>query len=373
MYRTKEIFAYSIFIFINLLFAIKYIERITEYYIPISLAIVLIYVLIWKIKIDIQKRVPFLKVVTLLILVGFVVGSIFVFKMIPVESLNVDRWSIITGFWDTALSGEYAYFGKGYSGNPPGPMPFYFILAFPFYLMGELGYYSLLGIFVFYGLLTYSQVAESLKTKGIILILISLFYLWEVNSRSNIFTNSVLILFSMVYILEQQEFNTKNSVVSGILVGLLLSTRNVFIIPYIITFLYLLRINKINIKQLTLIGIISITAYVVTFLPFIIGHYNDFLVMNPFIIQSSFFIPPAYTLGFILIAIVVSFFCKRNEDVYFFSSLSLFVSILIYFMYHVIHSGFYSSYFESIVDISYFIFCIPFLMYFTILRKQTRI
>lgn len=368
--KIKAGVSLAIFLFINFLFSIKYLERASENYLFISALIFLLYIVFWNTKGVLIKINPYLKWINLIAVSGFIMGSAYVFNLIPVETLNVDRWSIITGFWDTALSGDYAYFGKGHSGNPPGPMPFYFLLAFPFYLIKELGFYSLLGIVAFYGLLHYSKVPEHLKTIGILLILTSVFYLWEVVSRSNVFINAVLILFSVVYILRQEKFNSKNILISGVFTGLLLSTRNVFIIPYIITFLFLLRTKKINLPQVLKLGSIAFLFFILTFLPVVIGHFDDFLIMNPFIVQSTFLIPFEYTLGFILIAVLLSLACKTNGDVFFYSGLTLFLSILIYFLYHIILSGFEAAYFESRVDISYFILCVPFVVYFLLKSEK---
>jgi len=45
------------------------------------------------------------------------IGSGFIFYKIPVESLNVDRWSVITSFWDNFFKGEYVYFAKSNMGG----------------------------------------------------------------------------------------------------------------------------------------------------------------------------------------------------------------------------------------------------------------
>ena len=95
-------------------------------------------------------------------------------------------------------------------------------------------------------------------------------------------------------------------------------------------------------------------------MPFILFYENHFFQMNPFIIQSSFLVPTTYIIFFILISIVLSFFVRNKNDNFFFSGISLFLSILIYSIYHLIDDGFESSFINSTIDISYFIFCIPF-------------
>ncbi len=47
----------------------------------------------------------------------------------------------------------------------------------------------------------------------------------------------------------------------------------------------------------------------------------------------------------------------------FFIGVLLFSIILIYFLFHISQIGFRKSYFDSVVDISYFIFSAPFLMF----------
>src|SRR5690554_633553 len=146
----------------------------------------------------------------------------------------------------------------------------------------------------------------------------------------------------------------------------MLSTRNVFVIPYIITFLYLLKCKTISIKQIFQIGIITILTFVSTFLPFIYNHLEEFKVMNPFIIQSDYLMPQYLTVICVTVSSLFVFLVKSKEDVYFYSGIALFMTISIYFVYHLIHSGFAESFFNSRVDISYFILSMPFLVYYFI-------
>ena len=111
--------------------------------------------------------------------------------------MHVDRWSVIASFWDNYFNGKYVYFAQSFDGNYPGPMPFYFILALPFYIIGELGIFSVLGIFVFMFLMK-NKKNSNITSMYFILTASSIFYIWEVCSRSNIFINGVLILYSII-------------------------------------------------------------------------------------------------------------------------------------------------------------------------------
>lgn len=138
-------------------------------------------------------------------------------------------------------------------------MPFYFILALPFYLIGELGFLSLLGILVFYGLIKYMKVASPYPVLFILLITTSPFYLWEVLVRSNIFLNAILIACSIVLFFRIKNYaSLKNQLFIGGIIGLLLSTRNVFALCYIIFFLHTIRTGQLSLQSAIKIGGISI-------------------------------------------------------------------------------------------------------------------
>lgn len=366
----KKNFSFLIFLFVNFLFALKYLSRFTSKYIEVSILIILFYSFIRVKKDWVANLFKSLKIKSIYIVSIYIVVVAFVFYLIPKETLNVDRWSVIASFWDNYFNGKYVYFAQSFDGNYPGPMPFYFILALPFYLIGELGIFSVLGIFVFMFLIR-NKIKSNSTSIYCILIGSSLFYVWEVCSRSNIFINGVLILYSIVYFFKNYRKKISSNVLFGIIFGLLISTRNVFVIPYIITFLFALRTKIIDFKNLSIVAITALLVFGIVFLPFVWHHYDDFLKMNPFIIQSNYLMPFGYTLIFILSACVISFFIKAENEVYFFSGLILFLTILFYFSYVIVNNNFELAFFESKADISYFILCLPFSLYYLFIEEKT--
>ncbi len=252
----------------------------------------------------------------------------------------------------------------------PGPMPFYFLLALPFYFTGELGFFSLLGLIVFVVILKYSKINLNNQIAGVLLITCSAFYLWETISRSNIFTNSSLILLSILFFIHSLNIEkSRHILINGIIIGLLISTRNVLIIPYIILSIYLLKNKIYRLSDSLKIIAIIITTFVATFLPFVVNHFQAFLEMNPFIIQSSFLMPSWLSIFCILISFLSFYFIKEKDDIFFFSGFFLFTTIMIYFIYHIITDGLNATFFGSRADISYFILCTPFFLYY-ILREK---
>jgi hypothetical protein len=139
---------------------------------------------------------------------------------------------------------------------------------------------------------------------------------------------------------------------------------------FIIAFIYALRTKKITFIQVFLLGLVAIFSFILTFVPFVWNHFEEFKIMNPFIVQSTFLVPFQYTLLFIGLATIAGFLCKSINDVYFYSAVVLFLSILIYFIFLISSNGFQKTYFESLGDVSYFILCIPF-VFFHMLKEES--
>jgi hypothetical protein len=356
--------AFTMLLAINLLFVYKYTARVTDLAGYVTALLGAFYISVWTFrgKIPVSgKQFMLAAYVTLVIFAGL---SMLVFSRVPVESLNVDRWSVITSFWETFFDSRYPYFAESNVGNPPGPMPFYFILALPFYYAGELGLLSLMGLMLFIAVIIRSKAHINNKLGTLIIMVTSLFYLWEIVVRSNVFLNSTLVLLVLIWFAALDKKPGPGFFANAFCGGLLLATRSVFIIPYIIFLVYALRMGMISFRNLVLYGLTGLVAFAITFLPFVINHFDDFLVINPFVIQSTFLVPFHYTAGFLLLAALAAFLCRSKADTFLYSGIVLFVSIAVYFLYHTALSGLHAAYIESIVDISYFIFATPFLLYY---------
>lgn len=358
--RSKEKVSILVLLFINFLFSYKYLIRYTEYTLFISIVSSLFYLLLLSNSIKLRFNKKMKTFLSYGLIAFFILIAFFAFERINVFTLNVDRWSVITSFWDAIFNGEYPYYARSHMGNQPGPMPIYFLLAFPFYMINELGGFSLISLIIFPYVINKTKASLNYKLLIIIYVITSTYYLWEVLSRSNLFTNSLLVVWFLMNFIERKNNRNFTFYFSAVIAGLLLSTRAIFIIPYIIVFMYSLRKKELTIPEFLIYTSISAITFFITFLPFILLYPNDFFKMNPFIIQSSFLIPSYYTILFILIAFMFSFLIKNKNSLYYYSGLALFIVILIYFVYHIIGSGFNTANFESKADISYFIFCIPF-------------
>ena len=372
---NKSTVSFVLIQFIVFAFAVKYSSRFTDYYLLVGLSAVILQTIIWtkqnyikKIASKFSINLIFVDILLLLLLIFF---STNIFARIPIEGLNVDRWSVIIAFWDTFFAGGYAYAAKSHMGNPPGPMPFYFLIALPFYLLNLIDYLSLLGIFIFYSIMLHQKFEPQHRTAALLLILSSTFYMWEICTRSNLFLNSSLILLGMVLFVGVKNYSKfSNQLIIGILLGLFLSTRNVFAMCYIVLFMYFLKSKQISLGAIFKISVIIFLVFVFTFFPFVINFQADFLANNPFTIQSNVLIPSYLTLAIVFFSSFLFLFCRNNIDIFFYSGTILFVTICIHFIYHIILDSFWVAFFGSKADISYFIFCIPFFYYFLLCSKK---
>lgn len=371
-HHLKRNLSVVLLLLVNFIFSIKYLSRYTDYYLLFSLLFFFFTFLLFNVSFHFFQHKKLLNALNYFILVVYFSLAIFLFTKVDVDSLNVDRWSVITNFWETYFTGEYAYFSTSNQGNPPGPMPFYFIIALPFYILGELGCMSLLGIFIFYFLVKYEFNSKLLTFISLFFICFSIFTLWEVIARSNVFLNGTLVLASLLYFQKFKQYNFKIYLLFAVIIGCLLSTRNSFAIAYIIYFMYLVLSKKMKFGQLFLITFMSILVFVLTFFPFVLGHFDKFLQMNPFLVQSTFLVPFGYSISFLVLAFLVSFFVKNFHDAIFYTGIVFFISIATYSGYQISIHGFLEAYFDSYIDISYFIFCIPFFLYYVLAIDNRR-
>jgi hypothetical protein len=349
-------------VFINFVFAWKYLDRITNYSLLASIVYCLIflggYIFIkrtnWKPKVY--------GILTSVLLGGFLILSAVIFAKIEPLSVEVDRWSVITSFWDTAFTGDYPYFAKSHRNAPPGPMPIYFLLALPAYLIGEIGLIPLFGIVWF--LVTVAR-KNSLKNLliGTFLVLASLPTIYEVMVRSTVFVNSALVLSLLIYL---RDFNFKNKghfIATAIIAGLLLSTRMVYGLTYALTLIYALSEKKITFKKAFVWGLICSLTFAATFAPLLALFPSEFPEVNPFTIQGTYSMEPFWQPIFLALAILGGFIVKDKMKMIAFNGFLMFDIIFIYVVYTLIIMG-TGSYWDGSIDISYLVFASPFLIYY---------
>lgn len=363
----------SVLLFINGLFCVKYFERFTNLYPLVTLLLLCIQVGVLYFSFYDKCTLKQQKIIMYLLLILAVIGSFFVFRKIHISSLNVDRWSVIYSFWEAFFNGDYPYFAKSHMNNPPGPMPIYFVIALPFYLINEIGWMPLVAVFI--GVIFINKLIKNPTSQLVFILFMFTFmgFYWELLSRSTILLNSFLVLIVLLYSEKSIARQNYSFYLSALLTGVILSTRMVFIMPFLSLGIMTLLSKKVSFPRLLSWTALALFAFALTFLPFYIGFQESFFVMNPFKVQSGFLLPSIYNYLFIFISIVLSLFFYNQLSLLLLSGYSLFISIFIYFVYHLMHSGLQGAYFQSGADISYFLFCVPFLLMHFLIEKKIKI
>jgi hypothetical protein len=358
--KRQNIIVVGIIAFINALFILKYLARYIHHAEIYTLAYIILLglgYLVWE-----KKKVHISNTFLLLLAGVFTLAFITTLQLIPAEKLNVDRWSVIYSFWETAFQGKYPYSAQSHMGNFPGPLPVYFILALPFYAIKEIGYMPLIAsiCFILY-VLKKGKTESSGYSFPVLILLTSPCIYWEIIARSTLFFFSFLWLIYAEWFLNKGLSDKKNVAIAGLIGGLLLSTRFIYAMLLALWAIYSLRSAK-SIARIVVWGAITIIVFSATILPFWLIFPTEFAQFNPFKTESSSFVPFAYNFIFMGIAVLCSFLCKNNQSTLFFSAITMFLVILLYFGYHSSRDGWDNTLTNSYADISYFILPFPFLL-----------
>lgn len=360
MNNLNKYISLILFVLINALYLCKYLYRISEYSMVYSLFYIIFLIVIYILLNNFHNTLRDKRYLYYILSSVFLIQIIFIIN-IPVEKLNIDRWSVITSFLDSLFNGDFPYLAKSHLGNPPGPFPGYYLFALPFYLLGEIGLFSFTGLFLFFFFLKF----ENLNNKTIFTIFIclglSIVVWYELITRSTIFVNMAIVLlyFSILSKLKYQ--NIKTLILLGLLGGLVLSTRGIVLYIFIAFYTNIFIIEK-EWKKLIVVSLFTFIGFVLTLLPFLIWDWELFLTYNPITLQANF-IPKFYLLIFAIIAILIGRFSNNNFELIRNIGILLFIIVSIPFFTKVINSSIYIAIVENGFDISYYIFSIPFLAF----------
>lgn len=286
-------------------------------------------------------------------------------RFIPAESLRLDRWQIVTGWLDNFFNGRYPYTPLlSVSNHVPGPFPVLFLLAVPFYWLNEIAYFSIVGFLVFSFLLVriFKGAAGEAAVFCVLILFFSLPMQYEVFTRCTLFINSVLMLSVMVYFYRFNGSGRRHYLTAGVIGGLLLSTRSIAVVPFIISLMILLRDRQPGWQRISVLAGTSAVVFILTLLPLYLLYPGEFLLNNPITTQDSLL--PAWEIGafFVLCACIAGWFSRSFFAGIAWSGILLFLLVFVVFMITVIRLGFTAAFYESRFDVTYFILSLPFLI-----------
>ena len=342
-----------VYLFISGLFILKYLSRINGVAVLVALVVFAVFVyLLWRYRTRLVRfAIPVLICYTL-------VFAIAVPVWFPPGTFDVDRWDMISVFSDTLLRGDYPFAAVGMTTeNTPAQSPFYFVLTSPFYLTSFYVGIPLAGIWIYWLVEKYLVRMPAYTT---LLIVAAPFTLYETLTCSSIFFNATIVCAWALFAVYGKR-TLRFMIIHGIAGGLLLCTRNCFIIPVIMLGMALLRCDK-NVKQTMIWGLTICVVFFLCYLPFVFGWgYDQWLMHNPFKVQSELILSVPLMVAIVVGAAITSFFCKNLSDSVFFSGIWLFVACVCVLVRNILNYEGQATIFDPQIDLTYFILCIPFL------------
>ena len=281
--------------------------------------------------------------------------TIIMFQFDP-EKIAVGRYPAMYEWITRLLNGEFPYAA---SVNPSG-LPFLFILAIPFYILGNLGFFQIFSFLVFAFIIHLGRSENNLSRFRTILLLITApIFLFEIVVRSDLFSNMVMV---MLYLLIFQLYGRSRGyiipILFGVAGGLLLSTRGVVFLIYIIFFLFMIRRDRFKYGAFIFS---MLTGFILTLAPFLIWNADHFIESGPFAIQLSY-IPGWVFILSIIASVICGLSIRSPRGIYTAISVTLFGVVFVAFVISIINFGLTESVLGDRFDISYFSFAVPFLL-----------
>jgi hypothetical protein len=360
-YLTRPgLYAFLVYGMINSIFVYKYSSRLISLpwaitFIYLAGATLLFFVSLKEIKLNISKRRQNALFIFLVAAAALCL-TLLMFRFDP-ATIRVGRYPAMHDWLSRLFDSEFPY----NSDTRPSGFPFLFVVAMPFYFLGDLGLLQVFGFLVFAGLVYLRfRNGGTAKIRCILLLIATPVFVYEIVVRSELFSNMVLVLlYFAVFERLRTRAETFIPVLLGLAGGLILSTRGIVIIPYLVFFSYLLK--KKSIKYNLTLGVSIIGGFLLTLVPFICWNRDYFIHYGPFAIQSS------YIPGWLLAAVVIvtcwlGLSAKSLRAVYSAISFLLAGIVAVVFFMAVIRVGWHAAVIESRFDISYFCFTIPFLL-----------
>lgn len=358
----------AIYIFINSLFVLKYgiRQNITSQYTLLMIYILMVssglYILD-RFKDYIQKIKDFNRYflgVCSLIFAAFILINI----AIDGNALNADRWSALDISIKSILNLEYPYDKFDHMNGTSSNLPTLIYVGIPFYVLGDVGF---LQVFIFAVLIFtvfHLKFSSYQKTVFLFLLLLSPAYFWELFGKSDLMSNSfIVVIFMLVWNHKFQSNYFEKPLLLAFFIGALLLTRAVLVIPLIV-FLFYEFIRATYKTKITFVVGVMVSVLFLS-IPILISLPSKEIILRHNPINNQTMHSPFWVM---LLSIFLPFFFslkhqnfKRKIEI---SIGILFLMFFYLFVVNAIEEGFDRNLYLTLFDISYFGILIPFLLFY---------
>ncbi len=232
-----------------------------------------------------QKNVSvlwLLRILAILSTLAVVVAVLFFHPIVDYDGFDVAGVHIGASDTDNAidvgltalLNGKYPYYETTFLGNPLTPLPGTFILALPFYLLGNSSLQNLfwIGIFIF----VFSRRVEG---KGVVstLLLLLIFgapcVVYRMITGGDYFTNNIVVMMAMLSALLLKP-RTVWIYIVALFAGVAFATRPNFL--FLIPMLFLLLVRKQSFKHAVFVHTLLIIVLLTLVIPFFVYDPSNF-------------------------------------------------------------------------------------------------
>jgi len=354
-----ELITLVIFQVTNILFVHKYSTRFLEnslvwvlfYFVLVNLFLMLLYK-----DLDFVKPGKVHNIMFLFTAVMIAIGMVLLMQQFDPSRIRVGRFSALHDWIVHLLDGEYPYI----SPTRPSGFPFLFLLATPFYLLGDLGFMQIFA-FLLYALLLYRKhdSKNTIPLRTLLLLTGAPVFLYEVVTRSDLFSNMVFVLFYLnLCEVRLRSARTELLVLAGIIGGLLLATRGVVLLVYIVFFGYIFK-DYLSRGVAFSLGVVG--GFCTVVLPFAVWNWQYFMNYGPLAIQTSY-LPIWLSILVIAGCLYLAPQLKSLINVYRAAGFVLFIIVFLAFVISLLDKGWAATIHGDRFDISYFCFALPFLL-----------
>ncbi len=271
--------------------------------------------------------------------------------------MNIDRWQTLDFSMDYWIHGQYIYAKRNFMGNLSSYLPGQLLLSLPSYLLGNLGYVQVMAFLLFAGAVLREFKSNLIRFTAILMLGISLSYIYEAVCKSDFISS---FIFSAAFILfwhsKFKDNYFQKPVLLGVCLGVLFLTRSVAVIPLIIFLLKpFLAANKTLQIKTVLAFLITVAILLVTIF-FPANNFDYIFQHNPLKLQGQS--NKLVMLFFLVVAIFLSFYTKKINEVFYFSSYIVFFIMLSFVLekYLYFGIGFQDNFFPT----TYLAACLPF-------------
>lgn len=359
------IFQLLIYLFVNSLFILKYFSRFgANQLFVLTLYILFIISFTYSYQRYSFRLSPKVLRNGFFILTGVMIVIIStILLLVHPLSIHVDRWSALTYFWDFMLHGKYPYSAHTHVSltNYPSPFPFWQLVNFPFYLMGDVG----IGLIIFLLITAFFVQKYFDSYRRVLLFFILLFlspaYWWEVMVRSDSLNNAWFVFLVILWVEKSGKKLNTNFLLLSAISGAITATRLTAIIPLAI-YLFHQYVSSTSVRQKIFFPVLTLLISFLFFAPFIFWDTQHWIFFdrNPFMSQADKGYP-AILLISIIIGIFMSMKWRSFEQFYSYTAAFIFIFISMSQFGLYIRSNFSSDFlFGNICDISYFNLCLPY-------------